>query len=262
MKVQKGMKKSAVSAEKAAWKTIKKRRARARTRRMMKEAAPAEEAPKKAMQKGMEKAAAPAEEAHKNAMQKGMKKKAVSTEKAHWKGLKKRMKKLKKQWLAAPTNADAKEQYRTAQKAVFEFTKKLGTGDAADGSSPAGNGAAPHGGESAQAAAFREARRLWKKDRKSDALFQAMQVAKAVMDAAAGASGEGEGPASTVAVDTTAAVKAAAAERPVACPRPEQGMLAWVATTFAGLFALGAVARPSQQPIGNHVNIVDTMTRL
>ena len=52
----------------------------------------AEEAPKKAMQKGMEKAAAPAEEAHKKAMQKGMKKKAVSTEKAHWKSLKKRMK--------------------------------------------------------------------------------------------------------------------------------------------------------------------------
>ena len=92
MKVQKGMKKSAVSAEKAAWKTIKKRKARAHTRRMMKEAALAEEAPKKAMQKGMEKAAAPAEEAHKKAMQKGMKKKAVSTEKAHWKSLKKRMK--------------------------------------------------------------------------------------------------------------------------------------------------------------------------
>ena len=55
-------------------------------------AAAAEEAPKKAMQKGMEKAAAPAEEAHKKAMQKGMKKKAVSTEKAHWKSLKKRMK--------------------------------------------------------------------------------------------------------------------------------------------------------------------------
>ena len=77
MKVQKGMKKSAVSAEKAAWKTIKKRRARARTRRMMKEAAPAEEAPKKAMQKGMEKAAAPAEEPPKKAMQKGMKKAAM-----------------------------------------------------------------------------------------------------------------------------------------------------------------------------------------
>ena len=76
MKVQKGMKKSAVSAEKAAWKTIKKRRARARTRRMMKEAAPAEDAPKKAMQKGMEKAAAPAEEPLKKAMQ-GMKKAAM-----------------------------------------------------------------------------------------------------------------------------------------------------------------------------------------
>ena len=77
MKVQKGMKKSAVSAEKAAWKSIKKRMARARTRRMMKEAAPAEEAPKKAMQKGMEKAAAPAEEPPKKAMQKGMKKAAL-----------------------------------------------------------------------------------------------------------------------------------------------------------------------------------------
>ena len=74
MKVQRGMKKKAVSARKAAWKVIKKRRARANTRRMMKEAAPAEEAPKKAMQKGMEKAAAPAEEP---AMQKGMKKPAV-----------------------------------------------------------------------------------------------------------------------------------------------------------------------------------------
>ena len=77
MKVQRGMKKKAVSARKAAWKVIKKRRARANTRRMMKEAAPAEEAPKKAMQKGMEKAAAPAEEPPKKAMQKGMKKAAV-----------------------------------------------------------------------------------------------------------------------------------------------------------------------------------------
>ena len=62
---------------------------------MKKKAASAEEASqshKKAIQKGMEKAAAPAEEAHKKAMQKGMKKKAVSTEKAHWKSLKKRMK--------------------------------------------------------------------------------------------------------------------------------------------------------------------------
>ena len=73
VKVQRGMKK-AVSAVKAAWKVVKKRRARAVKRRMMKEAAPAEEAPKKAMQKGMEKAAAPAEEP---AMQKGMKKPAV-----------------------------------------------------------------------------------------------------------------------------------------------------------------------------------------
>ena len=87
MKVQRGMKKKAVSARKAAWKVIKKRRARANTRRMMKEAAPAEEAPKTAMQKGMEKAAAPAEEPPKKAMQKGMKKKAVSTKKAHWKSL-------------------------------------------------------------------------------------------------------------------------------------------------------------------------------
>ncbi len=55
-------------------------------------------------------------------------------------------------------------------------------------------------------------------------------------------------------------VKAAAAELPVACPQPEQGMLAWVATTFAGLFALGAVARPSQQPISNNANIVVIMT--
>ena len=77
MKVQRGMKKKAVSARKAAWKVIKKRRARANTRRMMKEAAPAEEAPKKAMQKGMEKAAAPAEEPPKKAMQKGMKKAAL-----------------------------------------------------------------------------------------------------------------------------------------------------------------------------------------
>ena len=40
-------------------------------------AAAAEEAPKKAMQKGMEKAAAPAEEPPKKAMQKGMKKAAL-----------------------------------------------------------------------------------------------------------------------------------------------------------------------------------------
>ena len=69
--------KKAVSAVKAAWKVVKKRRARAVKRRMMEEAAPAEEAPKKAMQKGMEKAAAPAEEPPKKAMQKGMKKAAL-----------------------------------------------------------------------------------------------------------------------------------------------------------------------------------------
>ena len=59
---------------------------------------------------------------------------------------------------------------------------------------------------------------------------------------------------------TSLVVKAAAAELPVAWPQPEQGMLAWVATTFAVLFALGAVARPSQQPISNNVNIVVIMT--
>jgi hypothetical protein len=93
MKVQKGMKKSAVSAEKAAWKTIKKRRARAHTRRMMKEAALAEEAPKKAMQKGMEKAAAPAEEPPKKAMQKGMEKAAAPAEEPPKKAMQKGMKK-------------------------------------------------------------------------------------------------------------------------------------------------------------------------
>jgi hypothetical protein len=56
---------------------------------MKKKAASAEEASqshKKAIQKGMEKAAAPAEEAHKKAMKKGNKKRA------HWKSLKKRAK--------------------------------------------------------------------------------------------------------------------------------------------------------------------------
>jgi len=93
--------------------------------------------------------------------------------------LKKRMKKLKKAWLKKPDNDDAKAAYRASQKAVFEFTKTLSSGGPKPTEASESDADAPL---KSLEAAYREARRKWKKDRKNDELFQAMKKAKAALD--------------------------------------------------------------------------------
>ena len=131
--------------------------------------------------------------------------------------LKNRMKKLKKKWLKTPENLELKAKYRASQKAVYEFTKKLGTGEESSITEPQGTAPAPAavGGVAAAEAQFREARKKWKKNRKDDDLFNAMQDAKKALDEAKAQAGDSttEGAGTAASTPSPADMAAAAAER-------------------------------------------------